>query len=141
MKLLVACDGSKTSLHAVKTAIDLIKGSADSGRITLISVHDNVALQHASRFVGRDVTEDYLREWSEKELTAARRVLNKAGVPHDIIIRRGHVAGEIAAAAKRGKFDMVVLGSKGRSALRDLLIGSVAQRVSELSVIPVLLVK
>jgi nucleotide-binding universal stress UspA family protein len=34
-----------------------------------------------------------------------------------------------------------VLGSKGRSSLKDLLIGSVAQRVSELSKVPVLLVK
>jgi nucleotide-binding universal stress UspA family protein len=141
MKLLVACDGSKTSLLAVKAAIDLIGRCTQGGSITLISVHDSIALRHAARFVGKEATEDYLRELSEADLAAARRALDKAGVRHDMIIRRGHVATEIVNAAKRGKFDMVVLGSKGRSALRDLLIGSVAQRVGELATIPVLLVK
>ncbi|MEY3665099.1 MAG: hypothetical protein RLZZ153_1281 [Pseudomonadota bacterium] len=141
MKLLVACDGSKNSLLAVKAAIDLIGRVTEGGSVTLISVHDSVALRHAARFVGREATEDYLRELSEADLAAARRALDKAGVRHDMIIRRGHVATEIVSAAKPGKFDMVVLGSKGRSALRDLLIGSVAQRVSELATIPVLLIK
>jgi nucleotide-binding universal stress UspA family protein len=51
------------------------------------------------------------------------------------------VATEIAAAAERGKFDLLVLGSKGRSAVKDLLIGSIARRVAEISRVPVLLVK
>lgn len=141
MKLLVACDGSKPALRAVRTAIGLIGAAAKPARITLISVHDDTALSHVSRFVGKDTIEDYLRELSEKDLAAARRALDKAGVKHDMIIRRGHVAAEIADAAARGRYDMVVLGSKGRSALRDLLIGSVALRVSELSPVPTLLVK
>ena len=58
-----------------------------------------------------------------------------------MMIRRGHVAAEIADAAARGRFDMVVMGSKGRSSLADLLVGSVASRVLELSPVPTLLVK
>jgi len=58
-----------------------------------------------------------------------------------MIIRTGHVATEIVDAAERGKFDLLLLGSKGRSALKDLLMGSVAKRVAELSKVPVLLVK
>ena len=34
-----------------------------------------------------------------------------------------------------------MIGSKGRSAFKDLLVGSVAQRVSEMSKVPVVLVK
>ena len=141
MKLLVACDGSKPALRAVRQAINLIGALSEGGRVTLISVHDDTALSHVSRFVGKDAIEDYLRERSEKDLAAARRALDKAGIPHDMIMRRGHVAAEIADAAARGRYDMVVMGSKGRSALRDLLIGSVASRVVELSPIPALLVK
>lgn len=141
MKLLVACDGSKPALRAVRYAINLIGALEKGGRITLISVHDDIALGHVSRFVGKGAIEDYLRELSDKDLATARRVLDKAGITHDMIIRRGHVASEIADAATRGRFDMVIMGSKGRSALRDMLIGSVAQRVSELSTVPTLLVK
>jgi nucleotide-binding universal stress UspA family protein len=58
-----------------------------------------------------------------------------------MVIRTGHVSAEIAAAATEGGFDLLVLGGKGRSGLKDLLMGSVAQRVTELSKVPVLLVK
>ena len=141
MKLLVACDGSKPSLRAVRYAIDLLGQLSKGGRITLISVHDDIALGHVSRFVGKEAIQDYLREISETDLAAARKALDKAGTRHDMIIRTGHVADEIANTATRGKFDMIVLGSKGRSAIRDLLIGSIAKRVSEIATVPVLLVK
>jgi nucleotide-binding universal stress UspA family protein len=91
--------------------------------------------------VGKDAINEYLREISEQDLAAARKALDKAGVKHDMIIRTAHVANEISSAATRGKFDMIVVGSKGRSALRDLLIGSIAKRVSEIATVPVLLVK
>ena len=141
MKLLVSCDVSKDALRAVKYAAGLIRSLTDGGSITLISVHDTVSLRHASRFVGKEAINDYLREISEQDLAAARKALDKAGARHDMIIRTGHVAKEIASAGERGKFDMIVLGSKGRSAIRDLLIGSIAKRVSEISTVPVLLVK
>jgi nucleotide-binding universal stress UspA family protein len=141
MKILLATDGSKNSMRAVKFAIRLTEESATPGTITLISVHDDTALRHAQRFVGKKAVEEYLRDLSDKDLAEARRVLDKAGVKHDMVIRYGHVAAEIADAGSSGKFDMIVMGSKGRSALKDLLVGSVAQRVVELAKVPVLLVK
>lgn len=56
-------------------------------------------------------------------------------------IRTGHVAQEIVDCANAGKFDMIVLGSKGRSAVADLLLGSVAQRVLASAKQPVVIVK
>ncbi len=141
MKMLVACDGSKTSLRAVRHAVKLAGALSGAARISLISVHDDIALRHASRFVGKDAIDNYLREESETDLAAARKALDKAGIAHDMIIRRGHVAAEIADAAARGRFDLIVMGSKGRSSLADLLVGSVATRVIELSAVPILLVK
>jgi len=54
---------------------------------------------------------------------------------------RGQVAQSIAKAAADADCELIVLGSKGRSAIKDLLIGSVAQRVASLSDVPVTLVK
>jgi nucleotide-binding universal stress UspA family protein len=54
---------------------------------------------------------------------------------------RGQVAQSIAKAATDADCDLIVLGSKGRTALKDLLIGSVAQRVASLASMPVTLVK
>jgi nucleotide-binding universal stress UspA family protein len=54
---------------------------------------------------------------------------------------RGQVAQTILKAATDRDCDLIILGSKGRSALRDLLIGSVAQRVIAMSTIPVTIIK
>ena len=141
MKLLVAIDGSENSLRAARFAASLLEQFRNPGSITLISVHDDVALRNARRFVGKQVVDEYLRDLSEQDLAAARQMLDELQIPHDYIIRIGGIANEISLAADPDQFAMVVLGSKGRTGLRDLLIGSVARRVSEISRIPVLLVK
>ena len=71
----------------------------------------------------------------------ARKLLDKANLPHDMVIKVGHVVEQILGTATAGKFDMVVMGSKGRSGLSDLVLGSVAQRVCALAKQPVVLVK
>ena len=141
MKILVATDGSKPALNAVKYAIKLVRQLSTSSSITLISVHDDAGLHHAKVFVGREVVADYLRELSDQEMKPARRLLDKAGVKHDMEVRTGHVAKEIVGLAKSGKYEMLVLGTKGRTAVADLLLGSVAQRVLATAQTPVLLVK
>ena len=142
MKILVATDGSKSALQAVKYASKLIRQlSSTSSSITLISVHDDTGLRHAKAFVGSDVVADYLRELSEKELKPAQKALDAAGIKHDMEVRIGHVAQEIVQCAKAGKFDLIVLGAKGRSAIVDLLLGSVAQRVLSTAETPVLLTR
>ena len=115
--------------------------ASTDNNITLISVHDDAGLRHAKAFVGNDVVADYLRELSDKDLKPARKLLDTAGVKHDMVIKTGQVAQEIIDFAKTGKFDLIALGSKGRGAIADLLIGSVAQRVLSTSTVPVLIVK
>jgi nucleotide-binding universal stress UspA family protein len=107
----------------------------------LISAHDDTGLRHLKKFMPKDTVSDYLREKSDKELKSARIALDKAGVSHDIIIKTGHVAEEIAKAAKAGKYDLIVMGAKGRSILSDMLIGSVAQRVLQMTKVPLTFIK
>ena len=142
MKILVATDGSKSALHAVRHAVKLVKlSNAKANSVTLISVHDDIGLRHAKAFVGADAVADYLRDLSDKELKPAMKVLTTAGIKHDMVIKTGNISQEIVDFAQKGKFDMIVLGSKGRGGLLDLLIGSVAQRVLTTAQMPVVLVK
>lgn len=142
MKILVATDGSKHALNAVKYAVKLVRQlSATSNSITLVSVHDDAGLHHARSMMGSAAVVEYLREYSEKDLKPARKVLEAAGIKHDTMQPIGHVAQEIVACANKGKYDLIVLGAKGRGAILDVLIGSVAQRVLATSKAPVLLVK
>jgi nucleotide-binding universal stress UspA family protein len=142
MKFLVAVDGSKNALKAVKTAIDLAKRlGGESSEIALISVHDDLALRNATHFVGKKAVDDYLASLSAQDMKSALAAAGKAGVRCTTLVKVGSVAAVIADTAQKDKFDMIVMGSKGRSAFKDLLIGSVAQRVSALATVPVLLVK
>jgi nucleotide-binding universal stress UspA family protein len=140
MKILVAVDGSKPSLHAVKYAAKLSANLRSDDTITLLTVHDDLGLRHAQQFVGVEAVQDYLRELSDKELKAGLAVLVKAGIKHNAMIQTGHVAETITTLANKG-FDLVILGAKGRSNLADMLLGSVAQRVMASCAKPVLLVK
>jgi nucleotide-binding universal stress UspA family protein len=142
MKILVATDGSKNALRAVKYAAELLGSNTDKAKsITLISVHDDAGLRHAKAFVGKEAVADYLRELSEKELKPAMKALDALGIKHDMVMLVGNASQEIVAHGQKGKYDMIVLGSKGRSAIADMLLGSVAQRVLTQAKQPVVLVK
>jgi nucleotide-binding universal stress UspA family protein len=140
MRILVPVDGSRAALKALKHACKLMRGFAGLN-VTLVSVHDDVALRNARSFVGSKAVDEYLNKLSEKDLDASRKMLDKDAIDYTVEIRTGHVAQEIVQLADSERFDLIVMGNKGRSALRDLLIGSVAQRVLAQAKTPVLLVK
>lgn len=141
MKFLVAVDGSRSSLSATRYAAKLASAVRGNNHVTLLSVHDDTALKLFKKYVPKDAISDYLRELSEKDLAPSRRALDKAGVTHDMVIRFGGVAEQILAEIQSSGCDMVVLGSKGRSALKNIMVGSVAQKVLATSSVPVLLVR
>jgi hypothetical protein len=141
MKVLLPIDGSKSSLNAAKYLVKMSKNSRSPTTVTLVSVHDDSGLGYVKQFVDKNIVNDYLREISEKELKAAQKVLDIAGVKHNIVIMRGHVADEIMSLANKDKVNMIVMGAKGRSGFLDILMGSVAQRVCSIAKQPVLLIK
>ncbi|MEE8452316.1 MAG: universal stress protein [Thermoguttaceae bacterium] len=59
----------------------------------------------------------------------------------EVVIRFGDPGHEIATYAKETKAGLVVVSSHGQTALRHLLIGSVAERVVRLAHCPVLVLK
>lgn len=141
MKILLPVDGSKSSLNAAKYVAKLSKDLRSKCSVTLVSIHDDIGLGHVKQFVAQSVIDDYLRETSEKELKAAQKALDAAGIKHSMAIKRGNVAQEIINLANKEKFDLIVMGSKGRAGILDTLMGSVAQKVSASAKQPVLLIK
>ena len=141
MKILVATDGSKASEGAVKYAARLFKSFSANSHITVITVQDDSSLRLFKKHTPKGAVEDYLREGADKNLAWAVKYLNKIKLPHDMAIRYGHPSEQIIKEAKAGKFDMIIMGTKGRSSWADTAIGSVAQRVVGTSKTPVLLVK
>jgi len=141
MKFLIAVDGSKASQAAVKYTVSLFKNTKGENHITLLTVQDDSALKLFKKYTQKGVVDDYLRESADTHLAWAIRFLNKANVAHDMAIKFGHPSAQILKEAKAGGFDMIIMGTKGRSAWGDTLMGSVAHRVASASKVPVLLIQ
>lgn len=61
--------------------------------------------------------------------------------PVDVMLRRGDVAGEILRAAREAACDLIVMGTHGRTGVRRILMGSVAEAVLRAAECPVLAVR
>jgi nucleotide-binding universal stress UspA family protein len=133
-KILIATDFSEASISAREAAVSLARRG--SGRIRAIHVVSH--LEQAYQFPNNIVPE------LEK---AARNELEKFFPPKEYpqgdceVLIGGSVAEEILNYAQMGKYDLIVLGSHGRSAVGRILLGSVTQRIIRNSEIPVMIVK
>jgi nucleotide-binding universal stress UspA family protein len=70
-----------------------------------------------------------------------RATENKVSVKTDVLIKYTSILKEIVEYAENNKVDMIVIGSRGMTGLKKLLLGSVATRVVTYSHCPVLVVK
>ena len=141
MKMLVAVDGSKCSLEAVKSLIRQAHWYRQSPAVELVHVHLPLPqVRGMSRVVSKKDIERYYQEEGAAALAGARKLLDAAGVPYADHILVGRVAESIVEFAGKSKCDLILVGSHGRTEVGNMLLGSVATRVLHLSRIPVLVV-
>jgi nucleotide-binding universal stress UspA family protein len=140
-RLLVPIDGSPHAERAVEHIVDRIrKAGPGAYEIHLVNVQPQLPGGITS-FVSRDQVSGFHRDESAKALAGARTRLDDAGLPYQAHAEVGPLAETIVAVADRMQCDEIVMGTRGRTALADLLIGSTVTRVVHLSKVPVLLVK
>lgn len=141
MKVLVAIDGSETALRALAYVLNHQDFFSTDPELVLLNVHLPVPSPRAKAALGGDAIAQYYKDEGEDALSPTRALL--AGKQCRVIERLivGQPAIEIVAVAQQDGCDMIVMGTHGRSALGNLLMGSVAMRVISTSPIPVLSVK
>jgi nucleotide-binding universal stress UspA family protein len=137
MKILVAYDGSAEADRALDWAADLARGSAVSS-VTVISVV--VTLDAAPPIADAIDPRDSVAE-HRAELDRAIASLRAKGVAAEPQLKAGKPAEEIIDAAEDGGFDVIVVGSRGKSAAARFLMGSVSERVVRHASRPVLVVR
>ena len=138
MKILVAVDGSKSSLKAVQMLIDRVGWYRSRPEVELVAVHRPLPTM---RGVSKRQADRYYAEESESMLAAARKKLDVAGIAHQARALVGPVAETIVRHAKDKRCDLIVIGTRGMGELKSALIGSIATKVLHLSDRPVLTVK
>jgi nucleotide-binding universal stress UspA family protein len=77
----------------------------------------------------------------EAILRQAQAVLDRSGVPNEASVLFGIRADTIVRYVDEHDIDGIVMGTRGMSALKNLLLGSVATKVVGLAEVPVTLVK
>ena len=140
MKILLAVDGSaytKKMLAYLTTHDEVFSANNE---YTLINVQA-ARPPRARAAVGAEVVNAYYAEESAKATASVVKFLQRHGIEPKLITKVGAAGEVIAKTATAGKFDMLVMGSHGHSALGNLLMGSVATRVLADSKVPVLLVR
>ncbi len=135
--ILVAVDGSEYSDRAFEIAIDLVQKygsrlliihvahqSMTSG--TRVSAHIDEALLD----LGRQTVDSYGRKAEERNVQNASTILKK-----------GDAAQKIIETVQTENCDLVVIGSRGKGAFKELLLGSVSHKVTNHVKCPVLVVR
>lgn len=129
-KILAAIDGSECSGHALGTAVRLAKG--DGAELTILHVMV-VSLALYSGDVSQPLGKVEEREKREGErlMTRAESMAVEEGVrPKIAMIEATDTAVKgITDYAVRNDIDLIVIGTRGLSGLRRLLLGSVASGV------------
>jgi len=135
-KILLAYDGSDPAKKALATALDLAqKYAAELFVLTVAQPPD----------FGEDVETEAIiensRNYHQRILAPVKDLVATSGVTAQFEVAVGHPAEQIIYHADRNQVDLIVLGHRGKSLFRRLLLGSVTKQVTQYADRTVLVVR
>ncbi|AFS82501.1 universal stress protein [Candidatus Nitrosopumilus sediminis] len=137
-KILVPLDGSKNSLRGLDMAIHLARQS--QGTITALAIKTvpGIYAIHPLGFLDFNSMKEVKKLLADAKLRAAKKGIMLTGKA--IAGDPGYDIARFANNSKNG-IDLVVIGARGRSAAKEIFLGSVSNYVLHKSKKPVLVVK
>ncbi len=145
-KLVVAVDGSNTSLNALKHAANLAHmTNAKLVVVTIVNPTEFMAV--APEFLVDENYESAAIQQGEAVLDQAEKAAKEIGVKevvrHMAMSNKGarEMAQLLVDFAENEKADLLVLGTHGRTGLMHLLMGSFAETVMRQSTLPLLILR
>ena len=141
MKVLFPIDGSEFALAALAKFAGMVPLFREITELVLINVQLPLPHPRALAWAGKEVVAKYYEVQSEEELAEARGRLEQSGVSYLVEKRIGDPAQEIVTLAVSEQCEMIAMGTSGRTALKNLVMGSVATKVLAASSVPVLFLK
>ena len=140
MNILLAVDGSsytKKMLAYLAAHEELLAPTHAYSAVTV-----QAALPPRARAaLGKEAVDRYYADEADKVFKPVNKFLERHGFNPKCIAKVGNAGEVIASVADGGKYDLLVMGSRGHGALGSLVMGSVATKVLASCGTPVLLVR
>ena len=137
--VLVPIDFSEYSDHALDYAITF--ASKLQARLTLLHVIESLPVSGVDAVT---LPPDYLLELevgANRHMRSYLARVTTARLTGDVAVVHGTPFRVITEVAKERQADLIIMGTHGRTGLRHLWLGSVAERVVRLAPCPVLVVR
>ena len=158
-KILVLVDGSQTSINAANRAIALAKKEKDNPQL-LIALHvvfsrvgyayspegvfgmDGLTTPNAMKEILENAKKE-AQQWFDniKEKINMDNNNNNIQLQPEVVVTATSIVSAIVEYAKNKDVDLIVIGTRGRSGFKKLLLGSVASGVVTNAACPVMVVK
>ncbi|MEP6623136.1 MAG: universal stress protein [Acidimicrobiia bacterium] len=148
LQVIIATDGSEASSLAAHEATRLLPADAEVSLVMVIDSFED-PMDDAGGFEGPVFTEEEAEDQHREEVVAAEgalaasaRAFGNRPIRQRIVERRNESIGaRLCSLAQEDGAGMIVVGSHGRGALADVLLGSVSNHVTHHSPCPVLVVR
>lgn len=141
-RALVATDGSEAAIRGVQYAAYL--ATQLDCKVTLIHVIElsstPLSLAATNEETRRKLVED-LKEAGRSIIRLSQKRLADAGIAANYEVIEGRPGEVICKYAEGGKFDLIIVGNRGRGKVARALLGSVSDEVVRAASCPVLVVR
>jgi nucleotide-binding universal stress UspA family protein len=136
-RIVLATDGSKNSTSAVTEALRI--GKESGSQVLVVSVIDSRALSSVSPEIQVAGSIDRMQAEAERIVNEVTRLGSGQNVQATILY--GNPANEIIKFSHSRNADLIVVGTRGKTGIERLFLGSVAEGVVREAPCPVLVVK
>jgi nucleotide-binding universal stress UspA family protein len=139
-RILVPLDFSRHADSVLEWAAHL----AEEHQSRLLLLHAYHLPVEFQQLEGAYLPQDFwasVKTEAEQNLKRYAEPLRAKGLAVDVIVREGYPATVIEQEAVDQRADLIVIGTRGLSGLKHLLLGSIAERVVQKAPCPVLTVK
>jgi nucleotide-binding universal stress UspA family protein len=138
-KIMVATDGSEQNKKAISYGIEFAKLSG--AKLYVVYVVDTAAFASIPMDAGWEMMYELLETEGKDASNQVVELGEAQGLEIESAVLEGHPSNEIIEFAEGNDIDMIVIGTLGKSGLDRFLLGSVADKVTRNSKVPVLVVR
>ena len=139
-KILVAIDKGEITNKLLDATVEIAQNK--QAQVTLVNVSQSY-VPIGMTFLPENFLEDVMNEMEKaslEQLHQAKSKLKSAGINPETVHLNGDPGHEILNYARDTEQQLIIIGNRGLRGIKEMMLGSVSHKVSQLSSCPVLIV-